>query len=259
MLPPIIIDTMGLSQEFDLTRESVDDLKESIVRVVTKVVESSWREEAKKALKSTRSQYLNSIIVGEEGRFTNIITLVGELPNMLESGADPFDMKKGFEKSDKRVITRNSKGVLGWYLTIPFTWAQPGSIGDSRKFTGVLPKDVSKALKARQSERGQESVLDLKSIPDEFKVPKTRSPVKLADSTLMPEYQNKHSVYEGLQQKQKGGPVMSFRRVSGNSDDSSWVHTGITAYNLAEKALSSSDIPKVVGDVIDSHLDSMLG
>jgi len=259
MLPVISIDTMALSEQFNLTMDHVDEMKEAVVKTATKVIHTAWRDQAKRSLGSTRNQYMSSIIVGEVGRFANVITLVGELPNMIEQGRDPYDMKKGFEASSKKVITRNKDGQLGWYLTIPFTWAQPGSLGESQKFTGVLPKDVAKALESKQKVQGQGASLNLGDIPAEFKIPKARPPVKLLDSVMVPEYQNKHSVYEGLQQKTKGGPVMSFRRVSNNSDDNSWIHTGIKAHNLAEKAIQDAKIPEVVGDVIDAYLDNMLG
>jgi hypothetical protein len=259
MLPPIHIDTMDLSEQFMLNQKHIDDLKDAVVKTVTKVVETSWRNQAKKSLGSTRSQYMNSIIVGEAGRFANVITLVGTLPNMIEQGIDPFDMKKGFEDSSKKVITKNKDGALGWYLTIPFTFAQPTSLGESQTFTGVLPSEVSNILKGKQKKEGQKAKLTLSDIPDEFKVPQMRPEVTLGTGELIPEYKHKHSIYEGISQPKKGGAVMSFRRVSNNSDDNSWIHTGISAHNLAEKAIDDAKIPEVVGDVIDSFLDQVVG
>lgn len=250
---------MALSEEFNLTREDVDNMKQAVVQTVTKVVHTAWREQAKRSLGSTRDQYMNSIIVGENGPFENTLTLVGFLPNMLENGRDPYDMKKGFEASSKKIITRDKDGNMGWYLTIPFTFAQSGSIGESQSFTGVMPKDIQKVLKSKQKKQGHSASLSLSDIPSQFKVPTARPATKLLDSVMIPKYEHKSSIYEGLQQKSKGGPVMSFRRVSNNSDDNSWIHTGIKAYNLAEKALNDAKIPEVVGDVIDSYLDNMMG
>ena len=42
-----------------------------------------------------------------------------------------------------------------------------------------------------------------------------------------------------------------------NSDDDSWIYTGMKAHRLAEKALEDANIPKVVGDVIDSFLEQV--
>jgi hypothetical protein len=249
---------MSLSADFDLTKEDIDRLKEAVVKTCTKVVHTAWKQEAKDNLRSTRAQYLNSIIVGEVGRFTNVITLVGQLPNMIEQGVDPFDMKLGFENSSKRTNTESKDGELGWYLTIPFSWAQPGSLGESTKFSAVLPSDVSKALNTKhKAEGGGKTTLNLSDIPDEFRIPQKRSEISLLSGSLVPEYQHKHSVYEGLQKVP--GLVTSFRRVSNNSDDLSWVHKGFQAYNLADKALEKAKIPEVVGDVIDAFLDQTLG
>lgn len=260
MLPTIHIDTAALSSQFDITMNDVENLKKTVVQTVTKVVETSWREQAKKNLGSTREQYMNSIIVGEKGRFTNVITLVGVLPNMVEQGADPFDMKRGFAKSKKRVITEDKDGnAVGWYLTIPFTHAQPSSLGESQSFTSVLPSDVSKALKTKQKSFGQEAKLNLSDIPAEFQVPTMRKEITLGSGELIPEYKHKSNIYEGLQQKQKSGSVMSFRRVSSNSDDASWINSGIKAHDLAPKAINAAKIPEVVGDIIDEFTDQLLG
>jgi len=175
---------------------------------------------------------------------------------MIENGISAFDMKEGFEKSSKKIITRDKDGALGWYLTIPFTFAQPGSLGQSQKFTGILPQDVARALKSKQKTNPQAS-LSLSDIPGEFRIPAMRPAVSLLGGDLIPEYTNKTSIYEGIHSV-GNGQVMSFRRVSNKSDDNSWIHTGITAYNLADKALAVSDIPAVVSDVIDSFLDQIL-
>ena len=256
MFPPIQIDTRALSQEFDLTKDDVDHLKEAVVKTVTTVVHSAWASQAKKGLKSARSQYINSLIVSEAGRFSNVITLVGAVPNMIEQGKSAFDMKKGFEDSSKKTITRGADGMLGWYLTIPFSYAQPGAIGESTKFTGVLPSDVSRILKSKQK-LNPDAKLNLSDIPDEYKIPKAKSTLNLLDGTLTPEYK---SIYEGVHQvggAGSGGPIMSFRRVSNKSLEESWMHPGIKARNFAEKAWDSAGVPTVVGDVIDSFLDNM--
>ena len=258
MVPPIIIDTMGLSQEFDLTQEDVDNMKRAVVQTVTTAIHSAWMDEAKHQLGSTRDQYINSIIVVDKGPFENLLTLVGTLPNMIEQGQDPYDMKEGFARSNKKKITKDKDGKIGWYLTIPFTWASPGALGESSQFTGVLPKDISSLLKKKQKTHGQQASLSLKDMPSEFQIPKTR-PSMLLDNKLVPEYKNKNSIYEGLSQKSKGGKVMSFRRVSSNSDDNSWMHRGLKAANLAEKAVENTDIGEIVGDVIDMYLDNILG
>src|SRR5690554_665115 len=101
---PITIDTRDLAQEFSLSREQVDDLLSFTVKGITSRFASLWEQEAKKGLKSTRKTYIRSLYVGEEGRFKGVVILRGKLPNMVEQGASPFDMKEGFSKSAKRKI-----------------------------------------------------------------------------------------------------------------------------------------------------------
>jgi hypothetical protein len=262
MLEPIFLDTRSLSMEFDMTQKDADELKSSVVKVVTKVVHTAWVNNAKRGLNSTRDQYINSIIVGEEGRFTNVVRLVGDFVNGIEQGMSPFDMKEGFENSNKKTITKGKDGSLGWYLTIPFSWAQPTSLGESSTFNAVLPKDVSAAMKSKQKRvgYGNKSALALDDIPDQFKIePTFRPELTLASGKLIPEYTHSNNIYEGTAQKKKGATVMSFRRVSSNSDEGSWFHTGTSPRNFADRAVDEADIPGVTTDVIDKFLDQLIG
>jgi len=259
MILPIQIDTQSLGDEFQLGQSDVDSLLEAVTAQARAAIAIEWRNQAKGELGSTRSRYMNSIIEGQEGRFTGTITLVGQLPNMIENGASAFDMKNGFANSDKRKTVQRKDGKLGWYLTIPFTYARPGSLGESEKFSGVLPIDVNKAL-LKVTEEDPDASLGASDIPGEYAIPKIRKEIKLFDGSLAPEYQNKSSIYSGLKVQKNpsgGSQVISFRRVSDNSDDNSWIHTGIEARNLADKALREVKLDEVVGDVIDVFLNEL--
>ena len=48
-----------------------------------------------KELHQTRQVYKRNINKPVFGRLKGSITLTGTLPNMIEQGADPFDMKEG--------------------------------------------------------------------------------------------------------------------------------------------------------------------
>lgn len=259
MFLPVQIDTMALSEEFEMTQKDVEELREAVMLQARTAIANKWRENAKRDLRKSRRQYLNSIIEGEDGRFTGTITLVGTVPNMIENGASAFDMKDGFEKSSKKKVTRGKDGELGWYLTIPFSYATPGALGESEKFTGKLPVDVHKAL-LKVTKTDPNASLSSGNIPEQYKIPKVRKEVSLFDGTVKKEYTNKTSQYEGLKRVQNpsgGSTVMSFRRVSNNSDDNSWIHTGIQARRLADKALSEVRMDKLVGDVIDTFLNQL--
>lgn len=259
MILPIQIDTLGLSEEFQLSERDVDGLIEAVTTQARAAIANEWRDQAKNELNGTRRQYVNSIIEGQEGRFTGTVTLVGQLPNMIENGASAFDMKDGFARSSDKKIVQRENGDLGWYLTIPFTYARPGSLGESEKFSGVLPIDVNKAL-LKVTKRDPEASLSSKDIPGDYAIPKVRKEINLFDGSTAPEYKNKSSIYAGLKVQKNpsgGSQVMSFRRVSDNSDDNSWIHTGIEARNLADKALREVSLDEVVGDVIDVFLNEL--
>lgn len=259
MILPIQIDTLSLSQEFDLTEADVNNLVEAVTLQATTAIANEWRNQAKSELGQTRRRYSDSIIQGSEGRFTGTITLVGQLPNMIENGASAFDMKDGFSKSSKRTIVKRKDGEVGWYLTIPFTYARPGALGESEKFSGVLPIDVNKALN-EVTAKDPDASLSASDIPKEYAIPKIRQEIKLFDGTVKAAYENKSSIYEGLKVQKNpsgGSQVMSFRRVSDNSDDNSWIHTGIEAKKLADKSLREVRLDELVSDVIDVFLNKL--
>lgn len=248
---PILIDTMDLSSEFNLSKKEIDGLLEYTIKQLTTKIATEWQTQAKLNLFKTRNQYMRSIHIVDKGRFEGQIKLIGWLPNKVESGMSGFDMKDGFARSPKRKF--NKKG--GWYLTIPFTHATPGAIGDAEIFTGgKLPESVykvAKKLKAGES-------LKLSQIPEKYQVPKTRERIVLK-SKAFEAYKNKSSKYAGIQRNTRPnyGGYVSFRRVSENSDENSWIHSGIIARNLADKALGNIDIPGEVDKSIDDYLSNM--
>lgn len=262
---PIAIDVRDLVQEFSLSREQVDDMMSFTVKGITARFASLWEQEAKKGLKSTRKTYVRSLYVGEEGRFKGIVILRGMLPNMVEQGASPFDMKEGFAKSSKRKING-----LNWYLTIPFRWATPGALGESEVFASKMPSEiymVARGLQGTTSQSGlgivrSGSQVRLKDIPSPFDIPKVRSKV-VGANRIFEEYKNKTSVYAGIGKTTKTyeqtsqNSYVSFRRVSNNSDSLAFIHTGIQAKNFADKALAKLDIPREADMAIDNYLSGL--
>ena len=262
---PVFIDTRDVSAEFNLSREDVNAMISSTIKGITATFARNWDNVAKQALKSTRQIYRSSIVVGEEGPFTGYVMLVNSLPNMIESGASPFDMKIGFSQSSKR---KSSKGG-GWYLTIPFRMASPGSLGESEAFSSVMPQSVYNAVKSNQSQQTamggtvqQGRGLSPSQIPAEFQIPKSRAMIQTQDR-VFEEYKHKHSIYEGLRKGSKTyenatqGQYGTFRRVSSRSDANSWIHKGLAAQNLAERAMAMTNVPYEVDRTVDNFLKSL--
>lgn len=262
---PILIDTSDVAAEFALTKPEVDAMISYTVKGITAAYARAWDNQAKRALHSTRWLYRSSIVVGEQGPFTGYVMLVNKLPNMIEQGASPFDIKAGFAKSEK---AKQKKGG-GWYLTVPFRFATPGALGESEVFSNVMPQEVYAAVRnntTRQTSLGgarrSGQPLSVSQIPTDFQIPRTRAMIE-TKHRVFEEYKHKHSIYEGIQKASKKyqnatqGQYVSFRRVSDNSDKNSWIHRGFEAHNLAEKALGAMNIPFEVDRLVDNFLSKL--
>ncbi len=264
MIPPIKIDLSDILAEFDIPNGIADEMVDTIVKGVATRFYETWSVIAGRELHSSRRQYITALQLMDEGKMKAAIVLHGKLPNMIESGASAFDMKDGFEKSSKKKHTKNG----GWYLTIPFRLAAPGSLGESEIFAGKLPKEVHAEIKKLTSTRSEfksgvsfgES-LKKSSIPEKYRDSKSRPAFSDTETKkTFEEYKHKSSIYEGVMESKKTyqnatqSMFNSFRRVSNNSDPNSWIHSGIRAHNLAEKAFSEFNLLHEVDILVDSQL-----
>jgi len=255
---PIELGLGQLTDEFSLTQEQVNGLCEYSVKEITAAFAQRWADTANRGLGGTRTQYVDSLVVREEGRFAGSVVLTGMLPNMLESGAAPFDMKPGFASSSKRTpVVRKLPGgkeETGWYLTIPYRMATPGALGENALFASVMPSAVHKAVLDQDQDLGMSKGLMEGNIPSEYRAPTTRAQVTVR-SRVFEEYRSQTSIYAGLKHSTRThGQYVSFRRVSDISDENSWVHTGLNARGFAEKALGALDIPHEADKAIDTYL-----
>lgn len=100
-------------------------------------------------LKQTKSEYQKSIYIENPTENSISIGLAGWLPNAIEQGIQPFDMKDGFSKSDKRKPAYRKDGKTGWYITIPFRHGTPGIVAESGIFSTVMPNSVYKVAKQK--------------------------------------------------------------------------------------------------------------
>lgn len=261
---PVFIDTRGISEQFDLTREDVNNLIQYSVQEVASEFARLVEQNANNELSSSRRKYKDNIIVGEEGRFAATVSLVGWLPNAVESGMGAFDMKSHFRNSDK--AKRSKSG--GWYLTIPFRGATSDALGESDLFQFKIPKSVEQVVKSKRQSYptaggGRRSRgLRREEIPNQHQEPKIRPALSNLDTNETFEaYTNKTSIFEGLTRQKDSNTgdnvYMSFRRVSDKSEPESWIHPGIQAYNLFDKAEQELNIPNTIGDAIDGFLEGL--
>jgi len=143
-------------------------------------------------------------------------------------------------------------------LTIPFTYATPDAIGESSVFNAKLPFSIHEVAKELDGVPVQ-----IGDIPNKYQIKKVRPPItNLGLRESFDKYAHKTNIYQGVAKRGNfdGKPTyMSFRRVSSNSDDLSWIHTGINAYNLATDAKSTLDrnFEDVMGEAINKALEHM--
>ena len=89
-----------------------------------------WIDEVNQTLHSTRPEYMRGMFVSRPDDNTVVMGVTARKSQLsvdLELGKNAFDEKQGFAQSPKRTIKRNG----GWFLTIPFRFSAPTSLGES--------------------------------------------------------------------------------------------------------------------------------
>lgn len=251
----IFIDTQAIYNTYALSKEQIEDLLDYTAKEVTAGFAREWQNEANTTLKSSRQEYVNGIVVVDEGFAQGAVVLTGSFPNMIESGAETFDIKDGVLNGPNAKTGKDGKK----YNTIPFKFGIPTSLAENFN-GGILPEEVHSILKERNANEPLEKY-DLKNLPAQLKEPQKKQ-VRMPESKSFAEYQHKHSIYEGVSKKKDEttgqNSYVSFRRVSENSDPASFIHPGIEAHNLAEKTLDSFQIDRIVSTALDNWLSTNL-
>lgn len=257
----ISIDTTEVTQALNLTQEKSLQLADSIVKGLALGLYEKWIQLAKRELGSTREDYINSLVIGDDGFLTSKVTLTGEMNNMIEQGSAPFDQKEGFSKSSKR----KTKADGGWYLTVPFRHAVPGSVGESSHFSSVMPETLYERLIEEYHETGEEKLtVKEKNLPKELQTKGVRKELTVPKTNRVFEaYKHKSAQYAGITKITKTynnatqSQYMTFRRVSDKSDPNSWIHPGFNAFKLGEKALGEMDVNSMIAKMKDKFIDEL--
>lgn len=261
MIIPLFIDTSSLAEDFNLDQADCDNIVDFAVKEITLQFAKQWEMTALNELGSTKSRYVSNLSVIDEGRLQGAVVLNyanDPLIQMLEEGASPFDMKSNFAKSSK--VKFNKSG--GWYLSIPFTFGTPNSINDSDTFSNVMPIEVYNIAK-KLAPKQQITNKQLSSLQGGFEAQQTRAKIDIPKSKQFEEYTHKSSIYKGISKSKdstsNGSGYVSFRRVSENSAENSWIHKGFIAKDIASKALSDFEmkIEPLMTQAIDNALSSM--
>jgi len=251
----IDIDTADLSAEFNLSQEDVEGLMQYTIETVTSEFALMWDQEAAQSLMKSRDQYRNALQVDSRGRFTGVVYLNPAvwIANAIELGAEPFDMKPGMLSSPKAKTGADGSK----YMSIPFRFGTPGALAESSVFAGVMPSDIhSSVLKSEKAG----TPLQMGSIASKHHMPKShayRNQLKAIGFDKMKKGTKTTSKYAGLQRNARGSGYVNFRRVSEKSDPEAFLHPGVQARHLGDKAYSRLDIPSSVDEAIDNFLANM--
>lgn len=253
MIPPIKIDISDFVRQWQLTAEESDMFVYSVLNELGTRFADAWRNEAGKSLKQTKQQYQRAIYIEKLDSYSLVVGLAGWLPNAVEQGIQPFDMKPNFADSDKKHVKKDG----GWYLTVPFRFANPEALAESSIFANVMPGKVYEIAKKTLADRSQS--LKVTQLPDEFRIKGVRPEVMNKDTgQIFQAYEHKNSIYEGMRNTggERHSQYMTFRRVSDLSDPMAWIHTGIEPRHLMEKTLAEFPIANIVAQVKSEFLQN---
>lgn len=239
------IDISDVLIEFQQLAVSSAELKAAILDRITDDFMHRWETNVNNALHSTRGEYKKAMFVERPEEGVAIIGLTpreSQLALMIEDGASSWDMKTNFKKSDKA----KNKGKNNWYLTIPFRHATSEAVGESMIFSGKMDKAVEREVKA------QGTLKDLSSLPQEYQKIMSNPTTGTAHKSPIVLGMKKMDIASTGKEKRSG--YFTFRRVSENSEDGSWVHKGFEARKLIEKTVNEVPFDTLVQMAVDDFL-----
>ena len=252
---PVSIDISDFVSTWSLTMQETELFVYNVLDELGKRYYDALFTKAGQELKQTKSEYQKGIYIENPTEDSIVIGLAGWLPNAIEQGIQPFDMKDGFSKSSKRKPAYRKNASTGWYITIPFRHGTPGIVAESGIFSNVMPKTVYEV--AKKQLKTENDSLKVSDLPAEFQIKGIRKEVvNNITKQIFPEYTHKSSIYEGMKRSsmEHHGQYVTFRRVSDQSDPNSWIHSGIVAHNLMTKALDTFPIDRIISQIKEDFL-----
>ncbi len=246
------IDLAPIVDEFRLLADQSKELSSKILKGLVDQYMFDWEKSVSDNLNQTKDEYLRAINVDFVDEFNAVIKLDGrqsELALKIEDGADPWDIKEDLKAGTK--VKTSKEG--NWYVDVPFRFATSEALGSSPVFSATMPKQIQNIVK-----KISPKPLKQKDIPAQFAKPGSRKEIK--KPFTVPKYDHKVSVYEGLRRIETGGrsgKYMSFRRVSDNSEDYSWIHPGLQARKFMDKTLQSLPVDDIVDNIVDNFLKNI--
>lgn len=209
------------------------------IATLAEMTRAEWIRLAQQNLGSSAADYIAGIQPVEMDGTWAHIHLVGDLPNDIENGKAPFDMKPGL------LAGPNAKtGKTGRYNTVPFRHGTPGTtgkrVGQPMPITGLTPAGRPKSMvytEAKKLKASTETAVGTTAWggrTGDFGGLGIRTQLPVKKGRPGP-YTWKSSPYSNMVKvaktysKATQNQFLTFRRVSDNSDPASWWHPGIKA------------------------------
>ena len=242
MMPVLKVDSSKVIPTILSKLPSKSDIKK-IKEALGTAARNEWVALAQEELKSTARDYIGKISQPEITASGAKLTLTGALPNMVEQGASPHDMRTTVLRSAKAKTSKDGHK----YLAIPFRHGSPGA-RDKVNVGKRMPKaihGVARHLAPSISHGG--FVLKGEPLRGSSDKMSRKAFQILTDATKRPKWHSA-SIYMGMIRKAemqtKDGEqeavttgYTTFRTNSENvkNAEQHWMHPGIRARRIANK------------------------
>lgn len=208
---------------------------------------AKWIGLAQRQLKTSKADYIKGIQkVRMPGQLEAYIALTGWLPNAVEQGLDPFDLRETLLADKHKGVKKNKQGQK--YRPIPFRHQTPGTEGSAgmpmgERYGPMGPMSLAwgaEGLMAakdakRLGKRVYKAALQLEG-KQRLKTRETKGKGFVQVPKLAPWH--KTDIYQGMirarapyEKVEQTGGYITFRTIS-EANQVGWIHPGIQARQL---------------------------
>lgn len=245
-----------------------EDLIEAILDNLAALARHQWILQAQRQLSSSKSDYIRGIQEITVRKKEREIVLVGWLPNAVEKGLDPFDLRKTLLGEGKGKVAKAGHR----YRAIPFRHGTPGTEGEAGPVMGMrygpqgasslswasgglmekaeavaLGKAVYRAAKALKGRKG-------------LNTGQAKGRVQVQVPKLAPWH--KTDIYAGMRkerhtyEKAVQSQYVTFRTIS-EKQPAGWIHPGILARGLIGQV--ENYVARIAPKAIEATVNRILG
>lgn len=204
-------------------------LQYEVSAYITESIEKRWRKLVSERLDSSKVHYLTGMSVTRKGKTTEM-RLEGSFPVMIEKGNPAFDMKP--------ILLAGRP-----YADIPFRHLAPSSAHGSRE----IGASYENKLGAEEARRMGRAI---------YETARRLEPGERLSAGHAPKLKDTHKtdIYAGMQRNVVGlrATYMTFRRVSENSPDDSWIQPARRGKDLIGETLK--ELPRMLKRAINASL-----